>query len=454
MLAMQARVRPAGEPNHAKCFSMNTMTMQIVSVRARQILDSRGRPTVEADVMLTGGHTGRASIPSGASTGSAEAHELRDGDPSLYAGLSVLKAVGHVNVDIAKALTGHDALDQFALDRTLTGLDGTPQLSRLGANAILAVSIATARASAAALGQSLFERVQSIAGQPPLSMPVPMMNILSGGLHAGRGMDVQDFLAMPANATSVADAIHLLSRVRNAATDEACARGLSTLLADEGGISPGLPSGRDALDMMMRLIERAGLRPGHDIVIAVDVAATAFQDPQGGYALRREGRQATSADMIEMLADWVNHYPVVSIEDGLGEEDWSAWAELTRRVGHQVQLVGDDLFTTHPERLARGVRERVANGVLVKANQNGTLSGTIALIAQAKAAGYATVVSARSGETEDAFMSDLAVGTGAGQIKIGSLRTSSTVAKYNQLLRIEEASGAPYHGLCALTGRP
>lgn len=454
MLAMQARVRPAGEPNHAKCFSMNTMTMQIVSVRARQILDSRGRPTVEADVMLTGGHTGRASVPSGASTGSAEAHELRDGDPSLYAGLSVLKAVGHVNVDIAKALTGHDALDQFALDRALTGLDGTPQLSRLGANAILAVSIATARASAAALGQSLFERVQSIAGQPPLSMPVPMMNILSGGLHAGRGMDVQDFLAMPANATCVADAIHLLSRVRNAATEEARARGLSTLLADEGGISPGLPSGRDALDMMMRLIERAGLRPGHDIVIAVDVAATALQDPQGGYALRREGRQATSADMIEMLADWVKHYPVVSIEDGLGEEDWSAWAELTRRVGHQVQLVGDDLFTTHPERLARGVREQVANGVLVKANQNGTLSGTIALIAQAKAAGYATVVSARSGETEDAFMSDLAVGTGAGQIKIGSLRTSSTVAKYNQLLRIEEASGAPYHGLRALTGRP
>jgi enolase len=453
MLAMQARVRPAGEPNHAKCFSMNTMTMQIVSVRARQILDSRGRPTVEADVMLTGGHTGRASVPSGASTGSAEAHELRDGDPALYAGLSVLKAVGHVNVDIAKALTGHDALDQFALDRTLTGLDGTPQLSRLGANAVLAVSIATARASAAALGQSLFERVQSIAGQPALSMPVPMVNILSGGLHAGRGMDVQDFLAMPANATSVADAIHLLSRVRNAATEEARARGLSTLLADEGGISPGLPSGRDALDMMMRLIERAGLRPGHDIVIAIDVAATAFQDPQGGYALRREGRHATSADMIEMLADWVKHYPVVSIEDGLGEEDWSAWAELTRRVGHQVQLVGDDLFTTHPERLARGVREHVANGVLVKANQNGTLSGTIALIAQAKAAGYATIVSARSGETEDAFMSDLAVGTGAGQIKIGSLRTSSTVAKYNQLLRIEEACGAPYPGLSALTGR-
>ena len=402
---------------------------------------------------LKGGHSGRASVPSGASTGSAEAHELRDGDPNFYAGLSVLQAVGHVNGAIAAALTGHDALDQCALDRSLTTLDGTPQLSRLGANAILAVSIAAARASAAALGQSLYERVQSIAGQPALSMPVPMVNILSGGLHAGRGMDVQDFLAMPARASSVADAIHVLSRVRNAATEEARARGLPTLLADEGGISPGLASGRDALDMMMRLIERAGLKPGEDVVIAIDVAATALQDPHGGYALRREGRHASSTDMVEMLADWVQHYPVVSIEDGLGEEDWSAWAELTRRVGHRVQLVGDDLFTTHPLRLARGVRENVANGVLVKANQNGTLSGTIALIAQAKSAGYATIVSARSGETEDAFMSDLAVGTGAGQIKIGSLRTSSTVAKYNQLLRIEEACGAPYRGLSALTGR-
>jgi enolase len=429
------------------------MTLHIESVRARQILDSRGRPTVEADVTLNGGYCGRASVPSGASTGSAEAHELRDGDPNYYAGLSVLQAVGHVNGVIDTALKGHDALDQFALDQTLLSLDGTPQLSRLGANAILAVSIAAARASAAALRQSLFERVRTIAGHPDLSLPVPMVNILSGGLHAGRGMDVQDFLAMPARATSVAEAIHVLSRVRNAANEEACIRGLPTLLADEGGISPGLASGRDALEMMMRIIERAGLQPGTDIVIAIDVAATSLQDPQGGYTLRREGRHASSADMIEMLADWVQHYPVVSIEDGLGEEDWPAWAELTRRVGHRVQLVGDDLFTTHPERLARGVREHVANGVLVKANQNGTLSGTIALVEQAKAAGYATIVSARSGETEDAFMSDLAVGTGAGQIKIGSLRTSSTVAKYNQLLRIEEACGAPYHGLSALTGR-
>ena len=430
-----------------------TMTTRIQSIHARQILDSRGRPTVEADVILLSGHQGRASVPSGASTGSAEAHELRDGDPSYYAGLSVLQAVQQVNGPIAQALSGHDALDQIGIDRLMTELDGTAQLSRLGANGILAVSIATARAGAAAQGQSLYERVHAMAGQSGMSMPVPMVNILSGGLHAGRGMDVQDFLAMPVRASSVAEAIHLLSRVRNAATDEARARGLPTLLADEGGISPGLPSGRAALEMMMRIIERAGLQPGHDMVIAIDVAATALQAPGGGYALVREGRQASSAEMIEMLADWVRHFPVVSIEDGLGEEDWSAWADLTRRVGHQVQLVGDDLFTTHPQRLERGIREGVANGVLVKANQNGTLSGTIALIAQAKAAGYATIVSARSGETEDAFMSDLAVGTGAGQIKIGSLRTSSTVAKYNQLLRIEESSQAPYKGLSALTGR-
>ncbi len=284
-------------------------------------------------------------------------------------------------------------------------------------------------------------------------MPVPMVNILSGGLHAGRGMDVQDFLVMPVRATSVAEAIHLLSRVRNAATEEARHRGLPTLLADEGGISPGLPTGRDALEMMLRIIERAGLKPGDDMVIAIDVAATALQRPEGGYTLAREGRVASSAEMIEMLTGWVREFPVVSIEDGLGEEDWSAWAPLTERLGAKVQLVGDDLFTTHPQRLERGIRERVANGVLVKANQNGTLSGTIELIAQAKAAGYATIVSARSGETEDAFMSDLAVGTGAGQIKIGSLRTSSTVAKYNQLLRIEEACNAPYAGLSVLAGR-
>jgi enolase len=325
-------------------------------------------------------------------------------------------------------------------------------LSRLGANAVLAVSLAAARAAATSRGQPLFDRVREIAGLRQLVMPVPMVNILSGGLHASRGMDVQDFLAVPARATSIADAIHIASRVRNAATDEARARGLPTLLADEGGISPGLPTGRDALDMMLRIIERVGLRPGDDVAIAIDVAATSLQRPDGRYALAREGRVASAQEMIDMLAAWTRDYPVVSIEDGLGEEDWDAWSTLTQRLGRHVQLVGDDLFTTHPQRLARGVRDGAANGVLVKANQNGTLSGTIDLIAQAKAAGYATIVSARSGETEDAFMADLAVGTAAGQIKIGSLRTSSTVAKYNQLLRIEEACGAPYAGLSILAG--
>ncbi|AOW13784.1 phosphopyruvate hydratase [Hydrogenophaga crassostreae] len=430
------------------------MNTQISAVRARQILDSRGRPTVEADVTLADGSFGRASVPSGASTGSAEAHELRDGDATTYAGLGVLKAVAHANSEIAAALAGLDAREQHKVDLAMRSLDGTPQLARLGANAVLAVSIAVARAAAASLRQPLFERVREIAGLSGLSMPVPMVNILSGGLHAGRGMDVQDFLAMPVRATSIADAIHIISRVRNAATEEARARGLPTLLADEGGVSPGLPSGRDALEMMLRITERAGLKPGDDVVIAIDVAAASLQQPDGSYALTREGRTANAVEMTEMLAGWVRDYPVVSIEDGLGEEDWSAWAELTQQVGHRTQLVGDDLFTTHPDRLARGVRERVANGVLVKANQNGTLSGTIDLIAQAKAAGYATIVSARSGETEDAFMSDLAVGSGAGQIKIGSLRTSSTVAKYNQLLRIEEACSAPYAGISALVGRP
>jgi enolase len=429
------------------------MNARISALRARQILDSRGRPTVEADVTLADGSFGRASVPSGASTGSAEAHELRDGDPALFAGLSVLKAVANVNGEIAGALLGRDALEQRDIDQVMLSLDGTPLLSRLGANAVLAVSIAVARATAAAQRQPLFERVREIAGLTRLMMPVPMVNILSGGLHAGRGMDVQDFLAMPVCATSMADAIHIISRVRNAATDEARHCGLPTLLADEGGISPGLPTGRDALEMMLRIIERAGLKPGEDVVIAIDVAATSLQRPEGGYALAREGRVANSAEMIEMLAGWVRDYPVVSIEDGLGEEDWAAWAELTGRLGRTVQLVGDDLFTTHPKRLERGVREQVANGVLVKANQNGTLSGTIDLVAQARAAGYAAIVSARSGETEDAFMSDLAVGTAAGQIKIGSLRTSSTVAKYNQLLRIEEACSAPYTGLSALAGR-
>jgi enolase len=428
------------------------MNTRIRTVHARQVLDSRGRPTVEADVTLHDGSFGRASVPSGASTGSAEAHELRDGDSTLYAGLSVLKAIAHVNGEIAAALADRDAMDQRDVDARMVALDGTPNLSRLGANAVLAVSLAAARAAATSRGQPLFDRVREIAGLRQLVMPVPMVNILSGGLHASRGMDVQDFLAVPARATSIADAIHIASRVRNAATDEARARGLPTLLADEGGISPGLPTGRDALDMMLRIIERVGLRPGDDVAIAIDVAATSLQRPDGRYALAREGRVASAQEMIDMLAAWTRDYPVVSIEDGLGEEDWDAWSTLTQRLGRHVQLVGDDVFTTHPQRLARGVRDGAANGVLVKANQNGTLSGTIDLIAQAKAAGYATIVSARSGETEDVTIVHLAVGWGAGQLKVGAFARSERMAKWNEVLRIEEALGprASFAGVAPL----
>jgi len=431
------------------------MNTQIRGVRARQILDSRGRPTVEADVELAGGIAGRASVPSGASTGSAEAHELRDGDPGAYAGHGVLRAVANVNGEIARALAGRDALAQREIDRLLRDLDGTAQLSRLGANAVLAVSLATARAAAASRRQALRERIGELAGVSRPTMPLPMVNILSGGLHAphGMGMDVQDFLAIPARATSIADAIHTIARVRAAASDEARDRGLPTLLADEGGLGPNLESGGAALRMMLRSIERAGLRPGEDILIAIDIAATSLQQPDGRYRLAREDRVLEADQMIDMMAGWVRDFPIASIEDGLGEDDWSAWQRLTIGLGGAVQLVGDDLFATRPQRLERGVREGVANGVLVKANQNGTLTGTIDLIAQARAAGYATVVSARSGETEDAFIADLAVGTAAGQIKIGSLRTSSTVSKYNQLLRIEEACAAPYVGVAALAAR-
>jgi enolase len=429
------------------------MKTSIHKLQARQILDSRGRPTVEVDAWLEGGAFGRASVPSGASTGAAEAHELRDGNPEHYAGMGVLKAVANVNGEIARAMCGADALDQRRIDAALVTLDGTAQLSRLGANAVLGVSLAVCRAAGEAGGQRLYERVAELAGVATPSMPLPMMNVLSGGLHAGRGMDVQDFLAIPLGAGSFAEALHLLSRVRSAASEVARDRGLPTLLADEGGLSPGLDSGRAALLMLMECVERAGLRPGEDIAIALDVAASTFLRSQGRYALAREGVERSSAQMVEMLGAWASEFPVASIEDGLAEEDWGAWAELTRVLGERVQLVGDDLFATNARRLARGIGEGVANGVLVKANQNGTLSGTLDVIALARSAGYATIVSARSGETEDAFMSDIAVGSAAGQIKIGSLRTSSTVAKYNQLLRIEEHGVARYAGPRALRGR-
>ena len=429
------------------------MKTRIAKIHARQILDSRGRPTIEVDVSLADGSLGRVSVPSGASTGTAEAHELRDGDQTHYGGLGVLKAVANVNGEIAASLHGRDGRDQSTLDAQLLELDGTPQLSRIGANATLGVSLAVSRAVAVSQGQMFFERIGELAKVSRPTMPLPMVNILSGGLHASGGMDVQDFLAMPVRAESIEDAIHVIARVRSAATKVAEKRGLPTLLADEGGLSPGLKSGRDALLMMVESIEYSGLRPGEDIVIAIDVAATTLQDSDKRYRLTREGRECTSEQMIDMFTDWLREFPIASIEDGLGEEDWNSWRVLTTKIGGLVQLVGDDLFTTNPSRLARGIREGAANGILVKANQNGTLTGTLEVISQAKAAGFTTIVSARSGETEDAFMSDLAVGAGAGQIKIGSLRTSSTVAKYNQLLRIEEASRVPFAGFNAVSGR-
>lgn len=423
----------------------------IQSIQARQILDSRGRPTVEVDVTLNSGIIGSASVPSGASTGTHEAHELRDGDPRRYAGLGVLRAVSHVNTEIAEVLRNFDALDQRRIDNELVKLDGTPQLERLGANAVLGVSLATCRAAAQALGQPLYSRIAALSETPEITLPMPMVNILSGGLHAGRGMDVQDFLAIPASATSMDEAIHLIARVRSAASEVATKRGLSTLLADEGGLSPGCATGREALQLMVESVEHAGLKPGVDIVIAIDVAATSLYDASiGRYRLTREAREASSAEMAEMAASWVSEFPVVSIEDPLDEEDWSAWAALTARLGKKVRLIGDDFFTTNLRRLSRGISEGCANGVLVKVNQNGTLSGTLDVIAAARVAGYAPVISARSGETEDAFIADLAVGTAAGQIKIGSLRCSDRLAKYNQLLRIEEHSRARFAGMSAV----
>ena len=418
---------------------------RIATVHGRQVLDSRGRPTVEAEVILEDGTMGRASVPSGASTGTHEAHELRDGDEAVFGGLGVVSAVGHVNGEISDALRGHDVLDQAGADALLRELDGTPALSRLGANAVLGTSLALCRASAAATGQPLYRRIAELAGVSSPVLPMPMVNILSGGLHAGRGMDVQDFLAVPVAATSMLEAIHLAARVRNAAALVAADRGLPTLLADEGGISPGCPTGRDALEFLLTAIERAGLEPGKDIAIAIDVAAAALFDAGSGrYHLRREGRRVTTGDMIDMIASWVGDFPVVSVEDPLDEDDWAGWQVITSRIGDRVRLIGDDLFTTNLERLTRGVAQGCANGVLVKVNQNGTLTGTLEVVTAARDAGYVPVVSARSGETEDDLLADLAVGTAAGQIKVGSMRSSERLAKYNQLIRIAEDTAVEF----------
>lgn len=414
----------------------------IRSVHGRQVFDSRGRPTVEVEVRLDSGVTARASVPSGASTGAHEAHELRDGDPAFFNGLGVTRAAGYVNVEIGSALAGSDALDQAGCDTLLRDLDGTPDLSRLGANAVLGTSLAICRAAAADAGQPLFRRIADLAGVADPVLPMPMVNILSGGLHAGRGMDVQDFLVIPVGAATLPDALWLAARVRDAATAVCADRGLPTLLADEGGLSPGCRTGREALELLMTAIERAGLEPGRDIAFAIDVAAASLYDgAAGSYRLRREGRAASRDDMIDMVTSWVRDFPIVSVEDPLDEEDWAGWSEFTSAVGGRAHVIGDDLFATNPERLRHGITSGAATGVLVKANQNGTLSGTLQVVALAREAGYATIVSARSGETEDDLLADLAVGTAAAQIKVGSLRSSERLAKYNQLLRIAETPG-------------
>ncbi|MEI6644376.1 MAG: phosphopyruvate hydratase [Novosphingobium sp.] len=408
----------------------------ISSIFARQILDSRGRPTVEADITLDSGACGRASVPSGASTGKAEALELRDGGEA-WSGLGTSRAVANVRDIIAPALIGRDIGDQAGLDAAMRELDGTDNLARLGANATLAVSLAAVRASAAAANQPLFRRIADLAGTAP-TMPMPMVNILSGGLHAGRGMDVQDFLMIPIGATSYAQALDWVCRVRLSATTLCVERGITTLLADEGGLSPGFAASEDALDLMVNAFVAAGLEPGRDAVIALDIASSSLIGANGLYRFERLGRDLDPAAMIDMQTEWVERYPIVSIEDGLGEEDWGHWPAMTARL-NRIQLVGDDLFATQPVRIERGVASAAANAALIKVNQNGTFSGTLDAIAAARKGGYATVISARSGETEDDFLADFAVGVAGGQIKIGSVRNSERLAKYNQLLRLEEA---------------
>ncbi|PXY18935.1 phosphopyruvate hydratase [Prauserella muralis] len=422
---------------------MSGSVPSIAKMHGRQILDSRGRPTVEVDVHLDDGRMARASVPSGASTGTYEAHERRDGDHSQYAGLGVRQAARAVSTEIDTALHGRPVTDQQEIDTLLRDLDGSPALTRIGANAILGASLAVCRAGAVATGQPLYRYIAELAGTTP-ALPTPVVNILSGGVHAGRGMDVQDFLAVPAASTSFPDALHIIARVRAAAADVLTARGLPTLLADEGGLSPGCATGEEALDLMVAAIEAAGLRPGRDVLIALDVAAHTLVTPDGDYAFAREGVTRSSAETVALLERWVDRYPVVSIEDGLDEEDWSGWTTLTGHLGGRVQVVGDDLFTTNAERLRKGVSLGAANSILIKLNQNGTLTGTLDVVRAARAAGYAPMVSARSGETEDDFLADLAVGVGAGQIKIGSLRCSDRLAKYNQLVRIAEDDSVPF----------
>jgi enolase len=412
----------------------------------REVLDTRGNPTVEVDVELDSGVHGQAAVPSGASTGTHEAVELRDRDPHRYGGKGVLQAVANVRGEIARALAGQDPMDQRAIDERLIALDGTANKSRLGANAILGVSLATARAAAAAAGEPLYRR---LATQAPL-LPVPMMNILNGGRHAQTRVDFQEFMVVPYGAPSYREALRWGAEVFHTLKAILHERGLSTGQGDEGGFAPELEHNEDAMRLLVEAIERAGYQPGPDVAIALDPAASElYRD--GIYDLPGEGLRLGAEQMIARWSEWRDRYPVISLEDGLGEDDWEGWRELTGKLGQHLQLVGDDLFVTNVVRLRRGIDERVANSILIKVNQIGTLTETLETIAAARRAGYTTVISHRSGETEDAFIADLAVATGAGQIKTGAPSRSERVAKYNRLLRIEEAlgEGAQFPGRAA-----
>jgi len=410
---------------------------QIERVHARQILDSRGNPTVEVELALRSGATGRAAVPSGASTGEFEATELRDGGDA-YLGKGVTQAVGNVNGEIASAVGGRDATDQEGLDRALIELDGTPNKSRLGANAILGVSLAAAHAAAAEEGLPLW---RYLGGEAAHVLPVPMMNVLNGGAHADNKVDFQEFMVVPAGAPTFSECLRMGSEVFHALKGTLHDRGLGTAVGDEGGFAPDLGSNEEALQMLVRGIEAAGYEPGEDVFIALDPATSEIRTGDA-YDLEHEGRKLSSAQLADYWAELAGKYPIVSIEDGMDEEDWDGWKALTDRIGAGVQLVGDDLFVTNVDRLQRGIDAGVANSILIKVNQIGTLSETLAAIALARSAGYTAVMSHRSGETEDVTIADLAVATGCGQIKTGAPSRSDRVAKYNQLLRIEESLGA------------
>jgi len=416
----------------------------IVDVIAREILDSRGHPTIEADVLLESGVLGRAAVPSGASTGSREAIELRDGDAGRYGGKGVLKAVENVNTEICEAVIGVDATEQSFVDKTLIELDGTENKSRLGANAVLAVSLAVAKAAAEESGLPLH---RYLGGAGAMAMPVPMMNVINGGAHADNSLDLQEFMIVPVGSASFREALRCGAEVFHALKKLLAGRGLSTAVGDEGGFAPRLPKHEAAIKVILEAIEAAGYRPAEQVALALDCASSGFYE-DGEYTLASEGLSMTSEQFTDYLADWVERYPIISIEDGMAESDWDGWKLLTKRLGKKVQLVADDLFVTNTKFLKRGIERGVANSILIKVNQIGTLTETFAAIEMAKRAGYTAVVSHRSGETEDTTIADIAVAANALQIKTGSLSRSDRLAKYNQLLRIEEDLGetASYPG--------